>query len=271
MIPTRTFDFSGLELRVLMHMAEPKFFLGDVCKGLGLAAHNGSYAHHAVRLDPDEVSKCDRTTLGMRPGRVATLVSESGLYKLIMRSDKAEAHKFQDWVTKIVLPAIRKDGGYVMGEEKVVTGEMSEDELVLKAMEVMQTKITRLRDENLKLKADNEQLTPLAAVGARAVSHEHTLARFIRTLSGVNTTKIKGDLKAHNYLYKLGGTYRVYARFQHLFIERLDGTYGNVDIFPTAAGRALIIEMYEAGRLTGGPAELKAYAAGQAGTEKHNM
>ena len=52
-----------------------------------------------------------------------TLISESGLYKLVMRSDKPEARQFQDWVTGVVLPAIRKDGSYVMGEEKVRTGE----------------------------------------------------------------------------------------------------------------------------------------------------
>lgn len=53
-------------------------------------------------------------------------VPESGLYKLIMRSDKPEARQFQDWVTREVLPAIRKDGMYVAGEEKVKTSEMSD-------------------------------------------------------------------------------------------------------------------------------------------------
>ncbi len=43
-----------------------------------------------------------------------------------MRSDKPEAREFQDWVTRKVLPAIRKDGMYVAGEEKVKTGEMSD-------------------------------------------------------------------------------------------------------------------------------------------------
>lgn len=61
------------------------------------------------------------------------LVSESGLYKLVMRSDKPEAKDFQNWV---VLPAIRKDGGYIHGEEHVVSGAMSEDDLVFKAQRV---------------------------------------------------------------------------------------------------------------------------------------
>ncbi len=46
----------------------------------------------------------------MRIGVDLTLLSESGLYKLIMRSDKPQARPFQDWVTKDVIPAVRKDG-----------------------------------------------------------------------------------------------------------------------------------------------------------------
>jgi hypothetical protein len=46
---------------------------------------------------------------GMR-GKAALLISEGGRYKLTLRSDKPDAHLFQDWVTCHVLPAIRKDG-----------------------------------------------------------------------------------------------------------------------------------------------------------------
>jgi prophage antirepressor-like protein len=61
----------------------------------------------------------------------AQLVSKSGLYKLIMRSDKPQARAFQDWVTRVVLPAIRKTGGYVVGEEKVAAGELADRPCVL--------------------------------------------------------------------------------------------------------------------------------------------
>ncbi|MGV2049984.1 BRO-N domain-containing protein [Agrobacterium sp. 22-209-1] len=44
----------------------------------------------------------------------AMINSESGLYKIIMRLDKAEAIAFQDWVIREVLPAIRKTGGYML-------------------------------------------------------------------------------------------------------------------------------------------------------------
>lgn len=48
----------------------------------------------------------------------ACLVSESGVFKLIMRSKKPEARRFQNWVTREVLPAIRKDGAYVAGQQR---------------------------------------------------------------------------------------------------------------------------------------------------------
>lgn len=88
-------------------------------------------------LDADEWSK---KNLGLRGMGAAIVVSEPGVYKLIARSNKPEAKKFDRWVRHEVLPAIRKDGMYVAGEEKVVTGEMTEDELILRAMEAMQRK-----------------------------------------------------------------------------------------------------------------------------------
>lgn len=57
--------------------------------------------------------------------RGAAIVSESGLYALILGSRMPKAKAFRRWVTGVVLPAIRKDGAYIKGEEKVVTGEMS--------------------------------------------------------------------------------------------------------------------------------------------------
>ena len=93
----------------------PWFVAADTHRVLGLAPHNGSYMHHLGRLGPDELSSMSDLEVkaagkGMASAR---LVSESGLYKLVMRSDKPGAREFQEWVTRHVLPAIRKDGMYV--------------------------------------------------------------------------------------------------------------------------------------------------------------
>lgn len=98
-----------------------------------------------ARDDSSDTKNQLLTAIGGRQLPSVTCISESGLYKLIMRSDKPQARPFQDWVTKEDLPAIRKDGGYIMGEEKVRTGEMTEDELAIHALEVMRAKVERFR------------------------------------------------------------------------------------------------------------------------------
>ena len=50
-----------------------------------------------------------------------TIISEGGLYSLILRSDKPQAKAFKKWVTSVVLPALRRDGAYVVGEGKAAT------------------------------------------------------------------------------------------------------------------------------------------------------
>lgn len=98
------------------------FVAADITEALGYTYDNLKYhAKNTLGSDEKKVVKLP----GFR-GNGGTVISESGLYKLVMRSDKPEAKGFQDWVTKVVLPAIRKDGAYIMGEEKVATGEMSE-------------------------------------------------------------------------------------------------------------------------------------------------
>lgn len=81
-----------------------------MCDALGIA--NASAA--LVDLDTDE-----RNTLaipdGSRGTPIKAIVNESGLYSLILRSRKPEAKRFKKWVTSVVLPAIRKDGAYIMG------------------------------------------------------------------------------------------------------------------------------------------------------------
>ena len=80
------------------------------------------------------------------------MINESGLYSLIMSSKLPSAKKFKRWVTSEVLPSIRKTGGYIAGEEN-----MNEDELILKAMNVLNKKVENLRNENRNLLAENNK------------------------------------------------------------------------------------------------------------------
>ena len=142
----QTFGFGLVDVRVIEQNGHPWFVGADILKVLyGRTTGMGNVY---VRLEADEVTKVNRSHLGGMYGKPMVLVSESGLlYKLVMRSDKAEAKSLQDWVTRVVLPAIRKDGAYVLGEEKVATGELSEDELVMRSMNIMSRKVDRLTQE----------------------------------------------------------------------------------------------------------------------------
>jgi anti-repressor protein len=104
----QVFTYGHNKIRIIMKDGEPWFVLKDVCDVLNLT----SSARVAERLKKDEVSS---THLIDSMGRLqeTTIISESGLYRVIFRSDKEKAEKFQNWVFIEVLPSIRRHGAYI--------------------------------------------------------------------------------------------------------------------------------------------------------------
>ncbi|GHV34839.1 hypothetical protein FACS1894187_06260 [Synergistales bacterium] len=102
----RVFSFEGKETRVVDVNGEPWWVASEVCDVLGL----NDVSKATKRLDVDE--KLIRKIFVSGQNRDVITVSESGVYALIMRSNKPEAKRFRKWVTSEVLPAIRKTGGY---------------------------------------------------------------------------------------------------------------------------------------------------------------
>lgn len=101
----QVFTYQNNEVRTVELDGEPWFVLKDVCQVLGMTNPTAV----AERLDEDERAK---SNLG-RQG-ASWVINESGLYSVILRSDKEEAKPFRKWVTAEVLPTIRKTGGYMM-------------------------------------------------------------------------------------------------------------------------------------------------------------
>ncbi|NBI10263.1 toxin Bro [Colidextribacter sp. OB.20] len=100
------FNYESNEVRTIMKDGEPWFCLVDVCRVLDLSSPHKV----AERLDPDEKGRNQIPTPG---GKQDTwFINESGLYNVILRSDKPEAKPFRKWVTGTVLPTIRKTGTY---------------------------------------------------------------------------------------------------------------------------------------------------------------
>lgn len=106
-------------------------FVGaDVCRVLEFCYRASlGFAHHLKKLGKDEVPPIAELGVSIpKTAPASKAISESGLYKLVMRSDKPQAREFQDWVTRVVLPAIRKEGANFSGEEGIGKGTEEGDE-----------------------------------------------------------------------------------------------------------------------------------------------
>lgn len=102
------FNFGNHSVRIIMRDGQPWFVAFDVCQALGYANSRKAVADH---LDDDERSTVTNSDSRNGGGKL-TIINESGLYALVLRSRKPEARKFAKWVTGEVLPSIRKSGGY---------------------------------------------------------------------------------------------------------------------------------------------------------------
>ena len=122
----KLFENPQFRVRVIMRLGDPWFVASDACDGLAISNARDALANidddDKLKLTKDEIDtvvsndgiKCSVDS------RVQSLnlVSESGLYDLIMQSRKPEAKAFKRWVTHEVLPSIRKTGGYSVAQPK---------------------------------------------------------------------------------------------------------------------------------------------------------
>lgn len=107
-----SFDFNGASVRVVMLDGEPWFVAKDICDVLGIQQP----IRAVENLDSDEVSKT-HVTDALNRQQETYIVSESGLYALVIRSNKPNARKFRKWITSEVLPSIRKTGAYAVNQD----------------------------------------------------------------------------------------------------------------------------------------------------------
>ena len=105
------FTYHDQPVRVVTIDGEPWFVLADLCKVLDIAASG----RLAARLDEGMRQTHTLETAGGR--QRMTIVSEAGMYEVVIRSDKPEAAAFRRWITSEVLPSIRKHGGYLTPEK----------------------------------------------------------------------------------------------------------------------------------------------------------
>ena len=189
----QVFEYSNNPIRTVMRDGEPWFALKDVCAVLGISNHKMT----AQRLDADEVILTDLTD-SMGRQQETTVINESGLYNVILRSDKPEAKPFRKWVTSEVLPSIRKNGGYIAGQE-----QLTPSELMAKAL-LVANKTLAERDARIsELTVQNAIMQPKAEYFDELVDR-NLLTSFRETAKqlGVEEKKFISFLMEKKYIYR---------------------------------------------------------------------
>lgn len=147
------------EIRTVTVNDEVWFVAKDVCEAL---------KHTNTTVAMQMLEEDERTKLSLGRAGETNCINESGLYTLIIKSNLPKAKKFRKWVTSEVIPSIRKNGGYIAGQET-----LSDEEFMAKALLVANNKIAE-RDKIIEQKqARIEQMKP-KEIFADAVATSHT-------------------------------------------------------------------------------------------------
>lgn len=152
------FTYGTTAVRVVIIDAEPWFVLADLCVVLGIA----NVGNVADRIDEVNIRRTDVENMRGQM-RQTVIVSEAGMYEVVIRSDKPEAVSFRRWITGTVLPEIRKTGGYNAAPQ--LTGP----ELVALAL-VEANRMLEAKDERIA------ELEPKAEVADRLLDAEGDLS-----------------------------------------------------------------------------------------------
>lgn len=208
----QTFNYNNAPVRTLTdENGDPWFVAKDVCDILGLGTE-----HLRRNLDEDEVAEATNLPnwqVGTNGGRAPLIISEPGLYKLIMRSRKPEAKEFQRWVTHEVLPTIRKTGGYIP-----LTDTDSDEDILARAVLVAQKTIER---KNQQLRAKDAQIKTLEPKARALDTFTNVEDRLLirdaaKVLSNTGTPISEKQLREwmhdHDWIYKGNGSWHATAK-----------------------------------------------------------
>lgn len=193
------FIYNRNEVRTIQKDGEPWFVLKDVCQVLGISHVKDT----ADRLDQDEVGQTEVIdSLGRK--QTAGIINESGLYNVILRSDKPEAKPFRKWVTSEVLPSIRKHGAY-MTPETLQAAILNPDTMIqlCQQLKAEQDRNQVLRAENSRLTVDKQIMAPKADYFDELVER-NTLTNFRETAKELHVPprKFVQFLLDRKYVYR---------------------------------------------------------------------
>ena len=252
---------------------EPWFCAKDLCDALGYKRATDAVRQHVRSSDTAKyrIARTVKNRFGVSEGKVQNVlmnfVNESGFYALVLGSKLTTAVKFKDWVTSVVLPQIRKTGGYIPVKE----GE-SEEETIRNAEEILRATLKKkeeLLEQQRKLIGEqdeeirrlngvvDEQVVNIARKGENIIHLEHqvdglmpkaiysdnvldsvscfTTTQVAKEL-GITAQELNRSLCALHIQYYQSGQYMLYAEYAHMGLAKSRTRY-NAFLDPKCDGR----------------------------------
>ena len=188
------FQNSGFQVRGGLINNEPYFVAKDVCEALGYSNTSKSISDHT---DEDE-----RYNESLGRGGSLLWINESGLYRLIMRSDKPNAKPFQKWVTKEVLPSIRKHGIYAT--ETTIESMISNPDFAIQLL-------TTLKEEKTaRIEAERRNAILMHA------TKTYTTTEIAKEIGFKSAIALNNKLAEKKVQFKQNGTWVLYSKYSDL-------------------------------------------------------
>ena len=195
------------EVRVAGTSEKPLFCLADVCKALDL--QNPSQVK--ARLDEEDVQLIDLQALNPNEviigNSIANFVTESGLYDVLMRSESGKAKPFRRWVTKEVLPSIRKDGMYAT--EDTIDKILNDPDYGIRLL-------TKLKEERAaRIEAEKKNAILMH------VNKTYTATEIAKELNMKSAQQLNTKLEEMGVQYKVNNTWVLYSQYSNLGYEEI--------------------------------------------------
>ena len=191
------------QIRTVTKDNEPWFVGYDVADALGYKNQSDAVLNHVDEDDRRVFQKSEITTLASIPNRGLTCINESGLYSLILGSKLESAKRFKHWVTSEVLPSIRKNGGYIAGQE-----EMSDSELMAKALLVAQKQIEE-RNKQIEIMQPKAIFADAVATSKTSILVGDLAKLICQNGVQIGQKRLFEWLRENGYLIKSGSSYNM--------------------------------------------------------------
>ena len=215
-------------IRTVMKDNEPWFVGKDVCEAFG----DTNYRRSLSNIDASDKTITGIDTAGGK--QCMTVINESGLYSLLfqMQPQKAKGvsqndnlveerieklHRFKHWVTRDVLPSIRKNGGYIANQE-----QMTPEQIVANALIVAQNIISQKDNQIKELETSVQQMdavitemTPKVDYADRILSsNECMTVSQIAQDYGMSAKTFNKVLQKAGIQHKIGEQWILYVKHQ---------------------------------------------------------